>query len=399
VNGIIIEKTDRFIMETYNRFKPAFVKGKGTKLYDETGKEYTDFLAGIAVCNLGHSHPKITEQIVKQAGNYLHFSNLFYMEPQSKLAELLVKNSFADRVFFCNSGAEANEGAIKLARKYAKDNISKDKYEIITMLDSFHGRTFATISATGQEKVKKGFEPILPGFKYVRLNDMLQLKAAVTNKTCAVMLEPIQGEGGVKSADHSFMKELREFCSANKLLLIFDEIQTGVGRTGKMFAYEHYGVEPDIMTLAKGLANGLPLGAVLAKEEAAKSFVPGTHASTFGGNPVCCAAAVAALKTILDEDYLKKCTETGAYFREKLTGLKEKYSFIKEIRGEGLLIGLELDFPGADIVKKCFEKALIINCVMDRVLRFLPSFLISTDEIDMLIAALDEIFSGINVTS
>lgn len=396
--SVIMEKTDKFIMKTYNRFKPAFVKGKGTKLYDEANKEYTDFLAGIAVCNLGHSHPNITDSIIKQAGEYLHLSNLFYMGPQSELAELLVKNSFADRAFFCNSGAEANEGAIKLARKYAKDKISKDKYEIITMLDSFHGRTFATISATGQEKVKKGFEPILPGFKYVRLNDIQELKSAVTDKTCAVMLEPIQGEGGVKSADSSYMKELREFCSANDLLLIFDEIQTGIGRTGKLFAYEHYGVEPDIMTLAKGLANGLPLGAVLAKEEITESFVPGTHASTFGGNPLCCAAAVATLNTILKEDYLKKCSESGVYFRNKLNGLKGKYHFIKDVRGEGLLIGLELDFPGADIVKKCFDKGFIINCVMENVLRFLPSFLISNDEIDMLIELLDEIFGEIGVT-
>jgi acetylornithine aminotransferase len=390
-----VEKTNEFIMKTYKRFEPVFVKGEGAKLYDETGKEYTDFLAGIAVCNLGHCHPKVTAEIVNQAKKYLHLSNLFYMETQAELAELLARVSFADRVFFCNSGAEANEGAIKLARKYAKGDASKDKYEIITMLKSFHGRTLATISATGQEKVKKGFDPMLPGFKHVGFNDMDAIKSAVTDSTCAIMLEPIQGESGVNPASGSFMKELRAFCDANDILLIFDEIQTGIGRTGRMFAYEHFGVEPDIMTLAKGLANGLPLGAVLAKDKVAEFFVPGTHGSTFGGNPLCCAAALATLNTILEEGYLKKCSDLGEYFIEKLTRLKEKYGFIKEVRGKGLMIGIELDRPCADIVKKCLDKGFIINCVLEKTLRFLPPFLITTDEIDALTAVLDEMFADI----
>jgi predicted acetylornithine/succinylornithine family transaminase len=390
--GSLTEKTDKYIMKTYKRFTPAFVRGEGSRIYDAGGKEYIDFLAGIAVCNLGHCHKNVTDAIVTQATKYLHFSNLFYMEPQGELAELLVNLSFADRVFFANSGAEANDGAIKLARKYAKDNISNEKYEIITMLKSFHGRTLATISATGQEKVKKGFDPMLPGFLHVDFNDIDSLKEAVTENTCAIMIEPIQGESGVNPSERAFMQELREFCDREKILLIFDEIQTGIGRTGKMFSYEHYGVEPDIMTLAKGLANGLPLGAILAREEVAKSFVPGTHGSTFGGSPVCCAAAVATLKTIIDDGYLEKCSKLGIYFKEKLNGLKEKYGFIKEIRGEGLMIALELDFPGADIVKKCFDRGFIINCALEKNLRFLPPFIITTDEIDALVTVLDEIF-------
>jgi len=392
----MIKNTDKYIMETYKRFTPAFIKASGAKLYDENNKEYTDFLAGIAVCNLGHSHPKVNQAIKDQVDKYLHFSNLFYMEPQGELASLLINNSFADRVFFANSGAEANEGAIKLARKYAKDNGTPEKYEIITMVDSFHGRTLATISATGQDKVKVGFEPNMPGFKYVELNNINALIASVTDHTCAVMLEPLQGETGVNICNTKFLKELRAFCDTHDLLLIFDEIQTGIGRTGKMFAYEHYGVEPDIMTLAKGLANGLPLGALLSKEEIAKSFVPGTHGSTFGGNPVSCAAGVATIKTILEEDYLKKCCDLGDYFVEKLNGLKGKYSFVKEIRAKGLMIGMELDFPGADIVKKCFDKGFIINCAKEKTLRFLPPFVIKTDDIDALISTLDEIFAGIN---
>ncbi len=389
----ITKKTDRYIMGTYRRFKPVFVKAKGTKLYDDTGQEYTDFLSGIAVCNLGHNHPNVVDAIFKQIGNYMHLSNLFYMRPQADLAELLAQNSFADKVFFCNSGAEANEGAIKLARKYAKDNGAADRYEIITLIDSFHGRTFATISATGQEKVKKGFEPLLPGFKHVKLNDMDGLKAAVTNATCAVMIEPILGEGGVMEAAPEYMTNLRMFCDDNYLLLIFDEIQTGIGRTGKLFAYEHYGVEPDIMTLAKGIANGLPLGAVLAKERVAKAFVPGTHASTFGGNPYACSAGVAVMKTLLHEGVLAKCTDMGEYFRGELNKLKGKYGFINEVRGKGLLIGMELDFPCADIVTKCLDKGFIINCTMENVLRFLPSLLISKEEIDALVEVLEEIFN------
>lgn len=388
-------KTDNYIMKTYKRFPANFVKGRGTKMYDETGREYTDFLTGVAVCNLGHSHPDVTSAIVKQAESYIHFSNLFYMESQGELAELLCENSFADRVFFCNSGAEANEGAIKLARKYAKEHLGKDKYEIITMLDSFHGRTFATIAATGQDKVKTGFDPLFPGFKYAEFNDIDALKATVTDKTCAVMLEPIQGEGGVNIPDVSYMLALREFCTKNNLLLILDEIQTGIGRTGKLFGYEHFGIEPDIMTLAKGLANGLPLGAFLTSEHIAQSFTPGTHASTFGGNPLCCSAAVATIKAVMNGGYLEKCAAMGEYLRAKLSGLKEKYSFIKNVRGIGLLTGVELDFPGADIVTECFKRGFIINCTMDKVLRFIPSFLITKKEIDALIDALDEIMKAI----
>ena len=389
----LIEESKKHLMNTYNRYPVVFVKGRGMKLYDSDGKEYMDFLAGIAVNNLGHSHPKVVVALQKQAQKLIHVSNYFHIEPQIKLAKLLCQHSFADRAFFCNSGAEANEAAIKLARKYAKEKLGPDRHEIITALGSFHGRTMATITATGQEKFQKAFTPLLPGFKYVPFGDVRAVEDAIMDNTCAVMLEPIQAEGGVNVPPDSYFKELRALLDENNLLLILDEVQTGMGRTGKLFAYEHYGIEPDIMTLAKALGGGAPLGAMLASEKVAESFSPGDHASTFGGNPLACAAGVAALEAITEDGWLVgSAHRTGEYFRKGLGNLKKKYSFIKDVRGKGLLIGMELDFDAADIVKEALKEGYVINCTMGSVLRFVPPLIVTEEDIDGLLETLDRIF-------
>ncbi|MFH1623652.1 MAG: acetylornithine transaminase [Pseudomonadota bacterium] len=387
--------SDKYIASTYARFPVAILKGSGCKVWDSEGKEYIDFVGGLAVCNLGHCHPTIVKAITEQAERLIHVSNLYYTEPQTKLAKLLVENSFADRVFFCNSGAEANEAAIKLARKYGKENQGHERFQIITMLNSFHGRTMATITATGQEKFHKGFEPLLPGFKHVPFNDLEAVEKAIDESTCAVMVEPIQGEGGVNCPSDNYLKGLREVCDKHRSLLIFDEVQVGVGRTGTLFAHEGFGVEPDIMTLAKGLAGGLPIGAMLAREEVAKSFSPGSHASTFGGNPVVTASALATVNTILADGVLENCIEVGGYLFDELSSLREKYPFIKDLKGKGLIVGMELEFDGGDVVKACLGKGLLINCTMARILRFLPPLIVTKGEVDAMVKILDEVFSEI----
>jgi len=386
----LINETDKYIFSTYKRFPIVLLKGKGTKVWDQYGKEYLDFVAGLAVCSLGHCHPKVVEAIEAQAKILLHVSNLFHTKPQIELARLLVENSFADKVFFCNSGAEANEGAIKLSRKYMRDK-KEDRFEIIAMRNSFHGRTLATITATGQEKFKEGFDPLMPGFTHVPFDNMDAVQRAVTEKTTAIMVEPIQGEGGVNCPSDSYLKELRAFCDEKKLLLIFDEIQVGLGRTGKLFAYEHYGITPDIMTLAKALAGGLPIGALLARDEIAKSFIPGTHASTFGGNPLVTAAGIAAFTALKDPALLGNCSSMGAYFMDELNQLKKKHPVIREVRGKGLIIAMELTMPGAEIVNKCLQKGVLINCVQNNVLRFLPPLIVTKEEVDHVVALLDEV--------
>ena len=339
---------DENIMNTYKRFPIVLVKGSGQKVWDVNGKEYLDFVSGIAVCSLGHSHPNVVAAIKEQVEQLTHVSNLYYTEPQARLAKMLVHNSFADKVFFCNSGAEANEAAIKLARKYAHENLGDDKFGLITMKDSFHGRTMATITATGQEKFQFGFTPLLDGFTYVPFNDLQALESAITQKTCGIMVEPIQGEGGVNVPDLNYLAEVRKICDRHNILLILDEVQTGIGRTGKLFAYEHSGVQPDIMTLAKALGNGFPVGAMLATNKIAKAFVPGNHASTFGGNPLAMAAAVATLETILTEGLLEVCRERGDYFQQQLRKLQTKHKIIKEVRGRGLMIACGLNIEGGD---------------------------------------------------
>ncbi|MGZ3538520.1 MAG: acetylornithine/succinylornithine family transaminase, partial [Thermodesulfobacteriota bacterium] len=314
--------SEKYVANTYARYPVLLVRGKGTRVWDLEGEEYLDFVSGLAVCNLGHCHPKVVKAIQEQAEKLIHVSNFYYIEPQIQLASLLCKHSFADKVFFCNSGAEANEGALKLARKYAKEKIGKDRYEIITMERSFHGRTLATLTATGQEKFRKGYEPLMPGFKYVPFNDIKALRNAIDSRTCAVMLEPIQGEGGVNCPSEGYLKSLREICDEAGLLLIYDEVQVGMGRTGKLFAYEHDGIEPDMLTLAKSLAGGVPIGALLIKKGIADSFKPGDHASTFGGNPLATAAGVAAITAIIDEGMLENCQKMGAYFLSQLEEIK-----------------------------------------------------------------------------
>ncbi len=387
----IMQTADMFIARTYSRFPVVLVKGQGCMLWDINQKAYLDFVAGIAVCNLGHAHPVVAEALCEQARTLFHVSNLYYTVPQTTLAKMLVERSFADRIFFCNSGAEANEAAIKLARKYFKDKGEPGRFRIIAMKQSFHGRTMATLSATGQDKIKKGFDPILEGFDFVPFNDLAALKDAVSDDTCGVLMEPIQGEGGVNCPDEAYMKAVRQFCDDQGLLLIFDEIQTGMGRTGRLFAYEHFGIVPDIMTLAKALANGLPMGAMLAKEAVAESFGPGAHASTFGGTPVVSAAAVAVLNYIESEDILAHCSLTGRYFKEKLQALKENHPCITDVRGEGLMLGMTLDTDGDAVVEACMEKGFLINCIQGKILRFVPPLIITEKEIDSLIDCLDDV--------
>lgn len=384
-----IQKTDNFVFQTYMRQGRAFVKGEGVFLWDEDGKKYTDFLAGIAVCSLGHCHPQITKAIEKQASTLVHVSNLFYTMPQADLASKLCEKSFADRVFFSNSGAEANEAAIKLARRYFQKKGEKSRYKIITMEQSFHGRTMATLSATGQDKIKEGFYPLLEGFAHVPFNDIDALKKEVDDTVCAVMLEPVQGEGGIIEADAEYLKAVRELCDEKGILLIFDEIQCGMGRCGTLFAHEFYNVTPDIMTLAKALGNGLPIGAMLATKEAAKGFDYGSHATTFGGTPLVTAAALEVLSIISQESFLDQVRLKGQYFKEKLSSLKEKHSRVVDVRGKGLLLGLELDKDAGFFVGELLKKGFIINGIQDKVLRFAPPLIIEEKEIDRLISVLD----------
>lgn len=384
--------SEEYVANTYARYPILLARGKGTRVWNLEGEEYLDFVSGLAVCNLGHCHPRVVKAIQVQAEKLIHVSNFYYIEPQIQLASLLCKNSFADKVFFCNSGAEANEGAFKLARKYAKEKMGKDRYEIITMERSFHGRTLATLTATGQEKFHKGYEPLMPGFKYVPFNDIGAVKNGINSKTCAVMLEPIQGEGGVNCPSEGYLKALREICDEKGILLIFDEIQVGMGRTGKLFAYEHDGIEPDMLTLAKSLAGGVPIGALLIKKGIAESFNPGDHASTFGGNPLATAAGVAALTAILEEGMLENCEKMGDYFFSQLEEIKKKFPFVKEVRGKGLILGMELTIDGSSIVKEMLRKKILINCTMGNVLRFLPPLIVAKEEVDRVVKALGEVF-------
>ena len=390
-----IQKTDNFVFQTYLRQGKAFVKGEGSFLWDEDGKKYTDFLAGIAVCGLGHCHPKITQAITRQASTLVHVSNLFYTMPQADLASKLCEKSFADRVFFANSGAEANEAAIKLARRYFQKKGDKIRFKIITMEQSFHGRTMATLSATGQKKIKEGFYPLLEGFSYVPFNDIEALKNEIDETVCGIMLEPVQGEGGIIPADPQFLKAVRELCNDKGILLIFDEIQCGMGRCGKLFAHELYGVTPDIMTLAKALGNGLPIGAMLATQDAAAGFDYGSHATTFGGTPLATAAALEVVNIISQETFLEQVREKGRYFKDKLVKLKEKHSRVTDVRGEGLLLGMEIelekDKDAAFFVGKLMKKGFIINGIQDKILRFAPPLIIEEKDIDRLISALDSL--------
>jgi len=380
-NAEIIALSERYLFPTYARAPIALVRGQGCRVWDADGKEYLDFFASTVVTALGHCHPSVTHAIVEQANKILHVSNLHHSEPQAVLAELLCTHSFADRVFLCNSGAEANEAAIKLARKYGAER-GDGRFEVITALGSFHGRTIATITATGQEKVRRGFQPLPEGFRYMPYNDADALEAALTPRTIAVMLEPLQGEGGIVAATPAYLRRVRELCDRHGLLLIYDEVQTGMGRTGTLFAYEQSGVVPDIMTLAKGLGTGVPIGAMLATEPVAASFTVGSHASTFGGNPLTCAVGVAVMRALLSEGVLANCQVQGDYLRERLRYVARSCQRIRDVRGNGLLVGAELDGPGNGVVDACREAGLLINCTAEKVLRLSPPLIVSRDEID-----------------
>ncbi len=384
-----MEKADKYVMKTYGRYPLVPVKGEGCYLWDAEGNKYLDFLAGVAVNNLGHCHPAVSAALARQAAELIHCSNYYHIPQQIELAELLCGLSFADKAFFCNSGAEANEAAIKLARKYSREKYGPDRYEIITAISSFHGRTMATVSATGQEKVQKFFDPLLHGFRHVPFNDAKSLRESIGPCTCAIMLEPIQGEGGVVVPDASYFQEVREICDEHGLILIFDEVQVGMGRTGKMFAHEHFGITPDIMTLAKALAGGAPIGTMLATDKLADAFTPGTHGSTFGGNPLVTAAAIAAIRAIQEEGILNRTEEMGEYLMGELEALMHKFpGLITDVRGIGLMIGVELSIAGGDIVKSALSRGLLLNCAQERVLRFVPPLIIGKQEVDEMLAIL-----------
>ena len=373
----IFQSYNENILPTYTKVPLVFVKGKGSRLWDVHQKAYLDFFPGWGVGNLGHCHPKVMEAVRNQVSKLIFIPNNYYHIPQAKLAKEIVKITFPAKVFFCNSGAEANEGAIKFSRKFGKG-----RFEIITFENSFHGRTLAALAATGQKKYQQGFEPLPVGFKTVKFNDIQEVRSSLTDKTVGIMLELIQGEGGVNVADKEFVLALRKLCDEKNLLLIVDEVQTGVARTGKMFCFEHFGITPDIMTLAKALGGGLPIGVMVVKKEIADTLGPGMHASTFGGGPVICRAALAVLQAIHKEKLLFNTQKMSEYLFVKLNSLKDKYPIIKEVRGIGLMAGMELSIPGKSIVEKCLEQGLLINCTHDTVLRLMPALNVSKKEVD-----------------
>ena len=388
------ELEHQYFMNTVERLPLTIVRGLKARVWDENGRRYLDFVGGWAVNSLGHCHPVVTQAVTEQANILIQTSNQFYTIPQIRLAELLVRNSCLDKVFFCNSGAEANEGAVKLARRYGQQYLD-GAYEVITTVSSFHGRTLAMVAATGQVKFQQPYSPLPTGFVNVEYNNIEAIKSATTNQTCAVMIEPMQGEGGVNLPDDSYLTAIREWCDQKGILFILDEIQTGIGRTGTLFAYEQYGVEPDIMTLAKGLASGVPLGAFLAKDKASV-FTPGDHGSTFGGNPLACAAGYATVKFIIDSDIAGRAKEVGQYLIDGLESLKQKYQFITDIRGRGLLVAIEFSSDIAQsLVMDCLEKGLLVNRLKPNALRFMPPLIIGNEEVDEALDILDSALSGV----
>jgi predicted acetylornithine/succinylornithine family transaminase len=387
------EQGNKVIMETYKRFPIEFVSGKGCVLTDSEGKKYLDFVAGIAVNSLGHCHPGFTEAVKKQLDTLVHVSNLYWTKQGISLAEALVKHSGLDQVFFCNSGAEACEAALKLCRVYAKLYKNPDAVEIIAMDQSFHGRTYAAITATGQKKYQKNLEPLMPGISHVPFNDIEALKKQITPNTCGIILEAIQGEGGINPADPAYLKEVREICDRENIVLIFDEVQTGIGRTGQLFAYQNYGITPDVVTMAKGLGGGLPIGGIIAKEKFAKAFTPGTHASTFGGNPLVCAAGNYVIESLMSDGFLADVQKKGDYLKAKLTALKEKHTCIKDVRGMGLMIGVEVDQAPGEIVAKAMAKGLLLVGAGDSAIRFVPPLVVTEAEIDQAVEIFEKALS------
>lgn len=373
---------DDFVLSTYTRQDLCLVAGRGIWVEDINGKKYLDFFPGWAVSGIGHCHPEVISEMKGQMERILHVSNNFYSDVQPVLAKKIIEYSFPGKVFFANSGAEANEGAIKLARRYGKPG----RYEIITMEKSFHGRTLATLTATGQEKIKKGFSPLVEGFKHVPFNDIDALKNALTEKTVAIMLEPIQGEGGINVADLGYMKAISAMCREKDILLIVDEVQTGMGRTGKMFAYSHFGIEPDIMTLAKALGGGMPIGALVVNNKHKDVLSAGTHATTFGGSPIVCSAALGVFRAIEEEGLLDNTIKMGKYLVQKVEDLKKSNPMIKGIKGKGLMIGVELDIEDASaITEECVKEGLLINCTQKNILRVMPPMTVKKEDIDVAI--------------
>jgi acetylornithine/N-succinyldiaminopimelate aminotransferase len=382
-----IEK--KYYMQTFERVPLTIVRGKGPYVWDDEGKQYLDFVGGWAVTTLGHCHPAVTKALTEQANLLIQASNQFYTVPQLKLAQLLVENSCMDRVFFGNSGAEANEGAVKLARRYGQLKL-KGAYEVISTFSSFHGRTLAMVAATGQPKFQQSYPPLPTGFVNVQFNDVEAIKSATTERTCAVMLEPIQGEGGVNLPDEGYLPAIRKWCDQKGILLILDEVQTGIARTGTLFAYEQYGVEPDIMTLAKGLASGVPIGAILAKEKASV-FAFGEHGSTFGGNPLACAAGYATVKFVIDNNIAGRVKEVGQYLIGRLEKMKPKFPSITDIRGRGLLVAIEFKDEIAQLlVESCLERGLLVNKLKPNAIRFIPPLIIGKKEVDEALDMLDK---------
>lgn len=390
-SGIDTVKQDLF--PTYARYPLTIVKGKGSRLWDDKGVEYLDFSSGLAVTNLGHAFEPVTDALKKQLDELWHVSNLFHTQPQQKLAGLLTKHTCADLVFFCNSGAEANEAAIKLARRYYQKVLSEQRYEIITFKQSFHGRTLATLTATGQDKVKEGFAPLPEGFYDQAIyNDIESVRAAVNERTCAVMLELVQAEGGVIPADPGFVRELRELCDEHGLLLIFDEIQTGMGRTGTLFAYEQYGVEPDIFTVAKGLGNGFPIGAMLGKAKLREAFSPGSHATTFGGTPIATAAGTAVVEYMVEHDVAARAAQMGEWLMNELRSRLSGHPYVQEIRGKGLLIGIVCHGPAAELIAAAHEQRLLVVPAGPNVVRLLPNLLLSQEDAERAVEILSDVF-------
>ena len=382
----IFDSYSENILATYTREPVIFVKGKGSILTDMQGKKYLDFFPGWGVSNLGHCHPKVMGAVREQIGKLIHLPNNFYNPHQAKLAKELNRIAFGSKIFFCNSGAEANEAAIKFSRAYGKG----DKFEIISTLNAFHGRTMGALSATAQEKYQRPFVPLVDGFKYAPFNDIAALKKTITPRTAAIILELIQGEGGINIAEKAYVQEMRKICDEQKILMIVDEVQTGMARTGEMFCYQHYGIIPDVITLAKALGGGLPIGAMLVKKELADAFKPGMHGSTFAGSPLVCKAALGVIKAISEDNILLNTRKQGIYLVKRLEELKSKYTIINEVRGLGLMIGVELSRDGADIFKACLERGLIINCTQGNVLRIMPALNVTKRQIDKAVFILDK---------
>ncbi len=385
----LVKRGNSVVMKTYSRFPIALECGNGMHVWDIEGKKYIDFVAGIAVNSLGYANEALERTIAEQAMKLIHCSNLYYTEPQIELAEQLVAHSDFDKVFFCNSGAESIESALKLARKYAKMK-GKSGNEIITMLHSFHGRTYGAVTATGQDKYHKGLEPLLPDICHVPFNDFEALEKVVTDKTCAILLEPIQGEGGIIPADKQYLQKVRKLCDEKDILLIFDEVQCGVGRTGELFAYQTLGVIPDVATFAKGLAGGVPIGAMMAKDFAAQAFQPGDHASTFGGNSLATAAGVTVMKELFGNGLIENVRKNGAYMTEQLKKLQQKHSCIIDVRGIGFMQGIELNIPTSDVINKCIEMGLLLVGAGYDVIRFVPALIAEQRHIDEMITILDK---------